>query len=157
MNPLEAAGKLKTQFAGLISEPGEFRGEITVELADSEQVAEVCAFAKATLGFDYLLDVTSVDNLGTDPRWEVVYLLYNTAQRCHLRLKTRVSEEKSELPTVSSVWRAADWQEREIFDMMGIRFRNHPDLRRILLPSDFDGHALRKDYPLRGYEPYSLN
>lgn len=150
MNPLEAAGKLKTQFAGLISEPREFRGETTVELADPEQVAEVCAFAKATLGFDYLLDVTSVDNLGTDPRWEVVYLLYSTAQRCHLRLKARVSEEKSELPTVTAVWRAADWQEREIYDMMGIRFRNHPDLRRIIMWDGYPYFPLRKDFPVTG-------
>ena len=150
MNPLEAAEKLKKQFAGLISDPGEFRGEITVELADAEQVALVGAFTKTTLGFDYLLDISSVDNLGTDPRWEVVYLLYSTTQRCHLRLKTRVSEEKSELPTVSGVWRAADWQEREIYDLMGIRFRNHPDLRRIIMWEGYPYFPLRKDFPVTG-------
>jgi NADH-quinone oxidoreductase subunit C len=74
-----------------------------------------------------------------------------------LRLKVRVSEDDPKIHTVSHIWRTADWHERETYDLFGVIFENHPDLRRILLPSDFDGHALRKDYPLRGYEPYSMN
>jgi NADH-quinone oxidoreductase subunit C len=133
MTVRELAQQLKDRFGDLMEAPVEFRGEVTMSLTDAERIAEVCAFAKASLGFDFLLDISSVDNYGEDPRWTVVYELYGLAHACHLRLKTRVSEEKSELPTVSGVWRTADWHEREIFDMMGLRFRGHPDLRRILM------------------------
>ena len=97
-----------------------------------------------------LLDLSSVDNYGEDPRWMVVYELYGTKHHHHLRLKTEVSEEKSELPTVSSVWRTADWHEREVYDMMGIKFTGHPDLRRILMWDGYPFHPLRKDFPLGG-------
>ena len=119
-------------------------------IADAEKIADVCAFAKKELGFDYLVDVSSVDNYGDDPRWTIVYELYGLAHRCYLRLKTNVSEEKSELPTVTSVWRTADWHEREIYDMMGVRFRGHPDLRRILMWDGYPYFPLRKDFPLAG-------
>ena len=150
MAAIDLAGRLKAQFGEGIAGPTEFRGELTLQLADAEKIAEVCAFAKAQLGFDYLLDVSSVDNYGDDPRWTLVYELYGIAHRAHLRLKTDVSEEKSELPTVSTVWRTADWHEREIFDMMGIRFRGHPDLRRILMWDGYPYFPLRKDFPLAG-------
>lgn len=150
MAALELAQQIASQFSGVISEPVEFRGEVTIRLADCEKVAEVCEFAKRQLGFDYLVDVSSVDNYGTDPRFEVVYEMYGYGHRCHLRLKTEVSEEKSELPTVSGVWRTADWHEREIYDMMGIRFRGHPDLRRILMWDGYPYFPLRKDFPLAG-------
>jgi len=150
MTAQEFAQQIKTQFGEAISEPVEFRGEITLQLAQAERIAEVCAFAKQTLGFDFLLDITSIDNVGEEPRWTVVYELYGLAHRCHLRLKTSVSEEKSELPTVTSVWQAADWHEREIFDMMGIRFQGHPDLRRIIMWEGYPYHPLRKDFPLAG-------
>lgn len=150
MIPPELAQKLKAQFGALLSEPAEFRGEITLEVADAERIAEVCGFAKHALGCDFLLDLTSVDNYGADPRWTVVYHLYGLGHRCHLRLKTHVSEEKSELPSVTGVWRGADWHEREIFDMMGIRFRGHPDLRRILMWEGYPYFPLRKDFPLAG-------
>ena len=150
MSSHESAQKLKAQFGDLISEPTEFRGELTVKLADAEKIAEVCAFAKKDLGFDYLVDISSVDNYGEDPRWTVVYELSRLAGNVHLRLKTDVSEEKSELPTVIGVWRTADWHEREIYDMMGIRFRGHPDLRRILMWEGYPYFPLRKDFPLAG-------
>ena len=150
MTALDLARKLKAQFGEVLSEPAEFRGEVTVQLADAERIAEVCAFAKQVLGCDYLVDISSVDNYGADPRWAVVYELYGYEHRCHLRLKTSVSEEKSELPTVTTVWRGADWQEREIYDMMGIRFRGHPDLRRILMWEGYPYFPLRKDFPLAG-------
>ncbi|MDB6121814.1 MAG: NADH-quinone oxidoreductase subunit [Pedosphaera sp.] len=150
MSSLELAQQIKAKFGGLISEPAEFRGEITLKLADAEQIAEVCAFAKKDLGFDYLVDITSVDNYGDDPRWTIVYELYGYGHRCHLRLKTDVSEEKSELPTISNVWRTANWHEREMYDMMGIRFRGHPDLRRILMWEGYPYFPLRKDFPLAG-------
>ena len=129
----EIATQLKVKFGELLTEPVEFRGELTLKLADAERIVEVCALAKKELGFDFLVDITSIDNYGEDPRWTIVYHLYGYGHHCHVRIKTDVSEEKSELPTVTTVWRTADWHEREIYDMMGIRFRGHPDLRRILM------------------------
>ncbi len=150
MSALELAQKLKARLGALLSEPTEFRGEVTLQLADAEHVAEVCGFAKQELGCDFLKDITSVDNYGQDPRWTVVYHLYGIDHHGHLRLKTDVSEEKSELPTVTGIWAGADWHEREIYDMMGIRFRGHPDLRRILMWEGYPYFPLRKDFPLAG-------
>lgn len=150
MGAIEFAQKLKTQFGDLLSEPSEFRGEVTMKVGDAEKIVEVCTYAKKELGFDYLVDLSSVDNYGDDPRWTVVYELSSMTHRCHLRLKTDVSEEKSELPTVTTVWRTADWHEREAYDMMGIRFRGHPDLRRILMWEGYPYFPLRKDFPLAG-------
>jgi len=150
MNSLEFANKLTAQFNGLLSPPVEFRGEITLVLKDPERIADVCAFAKASLGFDYLVDLSSLDNYGDDPRFTLVYELSSMAHHCHLRLKTSVGEEQSELPTVTGVWRTANWHEREVYDMMGIRFRGHPDLRRILMWEGYPYFPLRKDFPLAG-------
>ncbi|MBI3418329.1 MAG: NADH-quinone oxidoreductase subunit C [Verrucomicrobia bacterium] len=150
MSAIESAQKLKAQFGEILSEATEFRGELTVKLNDAEKITEVCVFAKKELGFDYLVDISSVDNYGEDPRWTVVYELSRLAGNVHLRLKTDVSEEKSELPTVTGVWRTADWHEREIYDMMGVRFRGHPDLRRILMWEGYPYFPLRKDFPLAG-------
>lgn len=150
MAAIDLANKLIPGFGELLSAPTEFRGEITLVVKDSERISEVCGFARKSLGFDYLVDITSIDNYGTDPRWTVVYHLYGYGHREYLRLKTDVSEEKSELPTVTNVWRTADWHEREIYDMMGIRFRGHPDLRRILMWEGYPYFPLRKDFPLAG-------
>jgi len=147
---LEPANQLKARFGDLISEPSEFHAEITVKLADAERIAEVCSSAKKELGFDYLVDVSSLDNYGEDPRWTVVYHLRSLASGAELRIKTDVSEEKSELPTVTGVWRTANWHEREIYDMMGLRFRGHSDLRRILMWEGYPYFPLRKDFPLAG-------
>jgi NADH-quinone oxidoreductase subunit C len=147
---LEFAKQLTARFGDVLSEPSEFRGEITIKLANAERIAEVCEFARKELGFDYLVDISSLDNYGEDPRWTVVYHLRSLANGCELRLKTGVSEEKSELPTVIGVWRTANWHEREIYDMMGIRFRGHPDLRRILMWEGYPYFPLRKDFPLAG-------
>ena len=147
---LELAGQLREKFGDLISEPLEFRGEVTVTVVDPERIAEVCQHAKTVMGFDLLIDLSSVDNYGDDPRWNVVYELSGLGHGQHLRLKTSVSEERSELPTVSSVWRTADWHEREAYDMMGIRFSGHPDLRRILMWEGYPYYPLRKDFPLAG-------
>ena len=150
MNANDFANKLREKSGELVSAPAEFRGEITVTVADAGRIVEVCSFAKKELGFDYLVDVSSVDNYGEDPRWTIVYELYGLAHRCYLRLKTNVSEEKSELPTVTTVWRTADWHEREIYDMMGVRFHGHADLRRILMWEGYPYFPLRKDFPLAG-------
>ena len=150
MTTFELANQLKAKFGDVLAAPVEFRGEVTLKLADAERIAEICEFAKKSLGCDMLLDLTGIDNYGEDPRWTVVYELYGTSHGCHLRLKTGVSEEKSELPTVTGVWRGADWHEREAYDMMGIRFRGHPDLRRILMWDGYPYFPLRKDFPLAG-------
>ena len=150
MAAIDLAKQLKAKFGELLSDPAEFRGEVTLHLADSQRIAEVCAFAKLDLNCDYLTDISSIDNYGTDPRFTVVYHLYGYGHRCYLRLKTDVSEETPEIPTVTGVWRTADWHEREIYDMMGIRFRGHPDLRRILMWEGYPYFPLRKDFPLAG-------
>lgn len=150
MTLLEPASKLKAKFGDLISEPSEYRGEITVTVVNAQEIAVVCGFAKKQLGFNYLVDISSVDNYGSDPRWTVVYTLRNIDNGVEIRLKTDVSEEKSELPSVLGVWRTSNWHEREIYDMMGIRFTNHPDLRRILMWEGYPYFPLRKDFPLAG-------
>jgi NADH-quinone oxidoreductase subunit C len=150
MSAKELALKLREKFGEVVAETGEFRGETTVVVNDAERIEEVCAFAKRELGFDYLVDLSPVDNYGDDPRFTVVYELYGYGHRQHLRLKTSVSEEKPELPTVTGVWRTADWHEREAYDMMGVRFRGHPDLRRILMWEGYPYFPLRKDFPLAG-------
>ena len=150
MTALESANQLKAKFGDILSEPTEFRGEISLSLADAEKIFEVASFAKKTLGFGFLVDITSVDNYGEDPRWTVVYHLRSMSADTELRIKTNVSEEKSELPSVLPVWRSANWHEREIYDMMGIRFSGHPDLRRILMWEGYPYYPLRKDFPLAG-------
>jgi len=150
VNATGLASQLREKFGEIISPPAEFRGEISLIIADAERIVEVCAFAKQELSFDFLVDLSSIDNYGEDPRWTVVYHLYGIAHKQYLRLITRVSEEKSELPTVTSVWRTADWHEREIYDLMGIRFRGHPDLRRIIMWEGYPYFPLRKDFPLGG-------
>ena len=147
---LSLAKQLKTQFQGILSEPVEFRGEISLTIADVQKVPQICSFAKKELGFDYLVDITSLDNYGEDPRFELVYHLYGYGHLKYLRLKTTVSEEAGEVPSVTGIWRTADWHEREIYDMMGIRFKGHPDLRRIIMWEGYPYFPLRKDFPLSG-------
>lgn len=146
----DLARRLRELHDGVLSDPVEFRGEVTLTVLEAAQIETVCRTAKEVLGFNLLTDLSSVDNYGEDPRWTVVYELCGLGHGVHLRLKTHVSEEISELPTVSSVWRTADWHEREVWDMMGIRFSGHPDLRRILMWEGYPYHPLRKDFPLGG-------
>lgn len=131
--------------------------EVTV-FVPRENIVDVCWFLKTRHQFDMLMDLNGND-LGAeeDPRFEVIYHLFSTKTYQRIRLKVLLSDEDPHVNTVTTVWRTADWHERETYDMFGVIFDGHPDLRRILLPSDFDGHALRKDYPLRGFEPYSLS
>ena len=150
MTSLELAGKLNQTFEGKLSDPTEFRGEVTVSLHDSQLIGKICSFAKADLGFDYLVDLSSVDEGDRSPRFTLVYELYGYTHRCHLRIKTAVSEDDPILPTVSHVWKTANWHEREVYDMMGIRFEGHPDLRRILMWEGYPFYPLRKDFPLAG-------
>src|SRR5215468_7979520 len=121
-----------------------------MKVADAERLPEICGVAKKGLGFDYLVDITSLDNYGEDPRFTLVYHLYGYGHLQYLRLKADVSEELGEAPTVTGVWRTADWHEREIYDMMGLRFKGHPDLRRIIMWEGYPYFPLRKDFPLAG-------
>jgi NADH-quinone oxidoreductase subunit C len=146
--PLETAIKtLESRFQ--IARAPEFRGETTL-LIERAQIAQIATCCKEDFGFTYLVDISSIDNFGDEPRFEVVYELYQFERGEHLRLKLRVSEEDLEVPTVSHVWRTANWHEREIYDMMGIRFAGHPDLRRILMWDGYPFFPLRKDFPLAG-------
>ncbi len=153
MTAQSLAQQLKTRFSDILSEPAEFRGEVTLKLSTVDRIVEVCAHAKQEMGFDFLVDISSIDNYGDDPRFTLVYHLHGLAHRCCLRLKADVGEEQSEAPSIIGVWRSADWHEREIYDMMGIRFRGHPDLRRILMWDGYPYFPLRKDFPLAGKPP----
>jgi NADH-quinone oxidoreductase subunit C len=125
------------------------RGELTLDIAP-EKIAAVCRYLKDQQRFARLSAVTAVDRYPAEPRFEVVYLLHSIERNQRLRLKCRLPGEAPELDSVTAVWRAANWYEREVFDLVGVRFRNHPDLRRILMPEDWSGHPLRKDYPATG-------
>jgi len=143
---LASLGKL---FGERILAKTEFRGETTFLIA-RESLREIAKCSRDELSFDYLLDISSVDNFGYDPRFEVVYELYSMSLAVHLRLKLTVSEDDPTVDTVSDIWPTADWHEREIFDMMGLRFNNHPDLRRILMWDGYPYFPLRKEFPLEG-------
>lgn len=147
MTSADLAQKLKARFPKLPQT--EFRDEISL-LVPLEEIAATCKACRDELGFNFLMDLSSVDHFGDEPRFEVVYELYSLADNIHLRLKTKVSEDNLEVPTVSDIWETADWHEREVFDMMGIRFANHPDLRRILMWDGYPFFPLRKDFPLEG-------
>ena len=147
---IELATKLHEKFKDVISAPTEFRGEANLVLKDASHLVEVMRYAKEALGFDSLSDITSIDHLGSEPRFELVYHLYSFASHQPLRIKTFTGEEKSEVASLVSLWAGADWHEREIFDMMGLRFKGHPDLRRILMWDSYPHHPLRKEFPLSG-------
>lgn len=132
---------------GLLSET-EFRGETTLSLS-LEALPKALALCKDKLGFELLLDISSLDHFGDDPRFEVVYELASLDDMRHLRLKAKVSENES-VPTAIHLWKAADWHEREVWDMMGIPFSGHPNLKRILMWEGYPFFPLRKDFPLAG-------
>jgi len=134
---------------------GKFdRGELTLEIAP-EKIVSICGFLKHDQNFVRLSTVTAVDRYPAEPRFEVVYHLQSVERNLRLRLKCRLRGDAPEIDSVTSVWRGANWFERETFDLFGIRFREHPGLRRIMMPDDWEGHPLRKDYPVAGerYQP----
>lgn len=141
--------KLKGTYAASVLEVKEYRDEVTVTVK-KEDIVAICQFLKDEAGYNFLCDLCGVDYLGQQPRFMVVYNLYNITTKERLRVKVAVEEEDAKVDTVSTVWSTANWHERECWDLMGIAFNNHPDLRRILMPADWEGHPLRKDYPLQG-------
>jgi NADH-quinone oxidoreductase subunit C len=156
--PSQLLTALQREHSYWVTEVNEAFGEVTA-VVPALHIVEVCSSLKsgADAQFDFLADLCGVDRgMEEEPRFEVNYHLFSTTKHHRLRLKVLVPENNVHVPTVTGVWRTANWHERETFDLFGIVFDGHPDLRRILLPEDWQGHALRKDFPLRGYEPYSL-
>jgi len=142
--------KLKGKFPASIQETKTFRSEVTVTLSKKDIYA-ICQFlsSDSELQFQFLTDLCGVDFFPETPRFEVVYLLYSMKNNLRLRLKAKVAQGES-ISSVESIWKAANWLEREIYDLFGIPFENHPDLRRILLWDGYEGFPLRKDYPVEG-------
>lgn len=145
------AAALEARFPEAVTGGHAERGEPTLFISPPNIVG-VCRYLKDEQAFVRLSGITAVDWNPAVPRFEVVYLLHSFQKKARLRLKCWVSESAAEVDSVTGVWRSANWYEREVFDMFGIVFRGHPDLRRILMPNDWEGHPLRKDYPVHGYK-----
>jgi len=142
--------RLKEKFPASIIDVRRFRGEVTVTVSKKD-IYPICQFlfSDPEVQFQFLTDLCGVDFFPETPRFEVVYLLYSIKNNLRLRLKAKVAEGES-VPSVESIWKSANWLEREVYDLFGIPFANHPDLRRILLWDGYDGYPLRKDYPVEG-------
>jgi NADH-quinone oxidoreductase subunit C len=151
--------RLRERLGDRVLETHDFRGDHTAVVARGAVLDALTACRDdPALGFDLLVDITAVDYLkfpGREdgPRFEVVYHLYSTVHNHRLRVKVRVEEDDAQVPTASGLWAIADWLEREVWDMFGVRFEGHPDLRRLLLYEEFVGHPLRKDYPINRRQP----
>jgi len=145
--PAHLLSGLQSRFPGEIEQLPEFRGETTWVVPITALHGVLSGLKEA--GFDYLVDLSSVDNQDSEPRFELVYELFSYGLNTHLRVKAAL-EEDAEAPSVSGLWRTANWHEREVYDMMGIKFAGHPDLRRILMWEGYPYHPLLKDFPLEG-------
>lgn len=156
MEPIQIAEKLKEKFPEEVVSITEFRGQVSA-VVKKDRLLDICRYLHddPECNMDYLRDLTAVDYpmRKGQPRFEVVYHLYSINHRHMLRLKALVPENDCSIDSVMPVWIGANWHERECFDMFGITFNGHPDLRRILMPEDWQGHPLRKDYPLKGPGP----
>jgi NADH-quinone oxidoreductase subunit C len=156
MDADQIAKMIEERFPGDVIGTASHAGQVAV-LIKRDRIQDICRFLHddPALKMDHLSDVTAVDYSAyagdPGPRFEVVYNMISTAFHHRIRLKARVSEEDPRIDTVTPVWQTANWHERETYDLMGIIFNGHPDLRRILLPEDWVGHPLRKEYPLKGY------
>jgi NADH-quinone oxidoreductase subunit C len=156
MDPLQIAKMIEEKFAGQVLGTMSYAGQVGV-LLKKDMIKDVCLYLRdePSLKMDHLADLTAVDFSqypgDAGPRFEVVYNMISTVYRHRIRLKVRVPEEDPRVDSVASIWQTANWHERETYDLMGVRFDGHPDLRRILLPEDWEGHPLRKEYPLKGY------
>jgi NADH-quinone oxidoreductase subunit C len=147
-------GALVERFPQAVYDAYEGVGGDDCVFVRKEAIVEVCRYLREALHFDLAPYVTAVDYLGEEPRFEVVYNLLSISRSSRLRLRVKVPEgEDCVVPSVTGVWRGADWFERYCFDMYGIRFTGHPDLRRLFMYDEFVGHPLRKDYPLKGRQP----
>jgi len=144
--------RIKDKFGDAVVDSHSFRGDDTI-VVTKESLKDICTFLKEdkACAFDYLLDVCGVDYMPKEPRFEVVYHIHSISKKHRIRVKTRVGEGEK-VDSVTSIWGTADWTERETFDMYGIEFDGHPDLKRIYMADDWKGYPLRKDYPERGYK-----
>ena len=149
LDPVEA---IRTALPEAVLDVNEFRGEITV-VVERDRIVDVITYCRDTVGLEYnfLSDVTGIDYLPEEPRYGIAYHLYSMIHNRSLRLKVMLSGDDPQVHSVVPVFPSANWSEREIFDLLGVTFAGHPDQRRILMPEGWDGHPLRKDYPL-GYE-----
>ena len=152
----QALGSLKNEFPQDILNITEYREETTI-LANKDRIYKICNYLKTNLDFTFLADLTAVDYLEVkSPRYEVVYHVHRFGVDCEenirLRLKAELAGEEAKIDSVVSIWSGADWLEREVFDMFGIEFVGHPDLRRILMPEDYGPFPLRKDFDVRNRE-----
>ncbi|MBK9098941.1 MAG: NADH-quinone oxidoreductase subunit C [bacterium] len=143
--------KLKEKFPSVEFELTDYRDELTIKF-DKKSVVEICTFLKSDsdLEFSWCSDVTAIDWATRKNRFTVVYNIFSMKHNFRLRLKADVDESDCTIDTVTSIWKSANWQERETYDMYGIKFTNHPDLRRMYMPEEFEYHPLRKDFPLMG-------
>jgi NADH-quinone oxidoreductase subunit C len=144
------ADLIKEKFPDAVVEVKEALGELTI-FVEPSRIVDVCRFLKNEQEYNRLSGVTAVDWHPANPRFEVVYHLHSQPRNQRLRLKCRLAGDAAEIDSITPVWRGADWYEREVFDMFGISFRNHPNLTRILMPLDWEGYPLRKDYPVHGH------
>ncbi len=149
-----ALARLRERFPDAVMATHVYRGDATAQITPEALIA-ICTFLRddPALAFDFLVDVTAVDLIGTLPRFELVYHLCSLQRLHRLRLKARVPEEDPRIASLTPVWIGANWMERETYDMYGIRFEGHPDLRRIYLYEEFVGFPLRKDYPKEKRQP----
>ena len=147
----EVVTSITEKFPRAVEETVCFRDEHTIRVK-REHLLEVSKFLKEdpAAQFNFLSDLCGVDYMGREPRFEVVYHLYSMEHKHRLRMKVSLSESDLSIPSVVSIWKTANWHERECFDLLGITFSDHPDLTRILTPDGFRDHPLRKDFPLRG-------
>ena len=154
MKQSSAVKLLKEKFPADILEYSTPFGDETL-LIRKENIIKILKFLKETPELEYslLLDITCVDYIGQEPRFELIYHVYSFRLNHRLRIKTKISEKNPFIESSTSLWKNANWLEREVFDMFGIKFKNHPDLRRILMYDEFEGHPLRKDYPLKKRQP----
>lgn len=156
MDPEQIAKTIEERFPGQVTGTTVHAGQVGVSVKP-DQIAAICRFLhdEPSIRMDHLADVTAVDFSAYPgdggPRFEVVYNMISTAHRHRIRLKARIPGDDPRIDTVTTVWNTANWHERETYDLMGIIFKGHPDLRRILLTEDWEGHPLRKEYPLKGY------
>jgi NADH-quinone oxidoreductase subunit C len=157
LNNEKVVNKLKTKFSNIVFNANEFRGELTIVVL-KEHIVEICRYLKEDndMAFDMLADLCGIDMNVSENRFGVIYNLLSLKTRQRIRLKTFTGDDPPKVPSVTGVWKTANWHERETYDMFGIVFDGHPDMRRIYMPDEFEYFPLRKDFPLMGI-PGSLN
>lgn len=149
LTPQAAVAALKAKFPDITAEPVEFRGDVAL-VVPSVSIRDICLFLRDACQFEMLSDLAGVDDGDREPRYGIDYNLYSFTHHCRLRLRAAVPSNHAELDSVVAVWAGADWPEREAFDMYGIRFAGHPNLKRILMWEGYPHHPLRKDFPVAG-------